>query len=97
MGLSRTRLGSRRRIKSAQGRSPARRIVVLPVAAPTPRHDEDGMPVTLLTARDHDCRWPFGNPKDSGFHLCGQHASAFPYCAYHRALAFAGVSKGYAT
>lgn len=40
------------------------------------------------------CRWPFGDPKEAGFHFCGKRALAGkPYCAEHAAIAYVNSSK----
>ena len=33
----------------------------------------------------NDCRWPFGDPKEEGFHFCNrkQSAGGYPYCEHH--------------
>jgi len=36
------------------------------------------------------CRWPEGDPKQSGFHFCGRPkaGAAGPYCGAHAAIAY---------
>jgi GcrA cell cycle regulator len=39
----------------------------------------------------HTCRWPFGDPRETGFHFCGKPSLASkPYCAEHAAVAYVG-------
>ena len=40
--------------------------------------------VTTLTLNSRTCRWPVGDPTESGFHYCGQPPkSPGPYCDAH--------------
>ena len=40
------------------------------------------------------CSWPVGDPKQPGFHFCGQEALAGrPYCAAHCAMAYQKKSE----
>lgn len=35
------------------------------------------------------CRWPVGDPRDAGFHHCGERQEiGRPYCAAHVAIAY---------
>jgi GcrA cell cycle regulator len=46
-------------------------------------------PKTLLDLEPHDCRWPIGEPRQAGFHFCGErHLEGRPYCARHWSMAF---------
>lgn len=70
---------------------------------PTP-HVEDANdapinPVTLVELEDHHCRWPYGDPKEPGFHFCGANRVTLdvkgkprllPYCARHARKAYDG-------
>lgn len=47
---------------------------------------EEGM--TLMELRASDCRYPFGNPKESTFHFCGRPRMSGAYCAEHAALCY---------
>lgn len=41
----------------------------------------------------HTCRWPIGDPREPGFHFCGEPSIPNkPYCAKHAAVAY--VSSG---
>lgn len=44
----------------------------------------------VLDLKDHDCRWPIGDPGTPEFHFCGhpKHA-AFVYCEFHARKAYA--------
>ncbi|MEI7608532.1 MAG: GcrA family cell cycle regulator [Rhodospirillaceae bacterium] len=49
---------------------------------------------TLLTMTERMCKWPFGDPKKSGFYFCGHPVpAAVTYCAEHRALAYQVAKK----
>ena len=44
---------------------------------------------TILTIRDHMCKWPIGDPGDSGFRFCGRRAKeGEPYCDAHCSVAY---------
>jgi GcrA cell cycle regulator len=46
-------------------------------------------PKALLDLGAHDCRWPIGEPRQPGFHFCGEpQAAGRPYCALHWQMAF---------
>lgn len=40
-----------------------------------------------------DCRWPIGDPKATGFALCGRRAERGAYCAPHGALAYRATPR----
>lgn len=49
----------------------------------------DGSFATVLTIRDHMCKWPHGHPSDEDFHFCGRAApSPLPYCDAHARMAY---------
>lgn len=53
----------------------------LPKAPATPR--------TAVQAGSKTCSWPVGDPKQPGFHFCGDSAEpGRPYCAHHCAIAY---------
>lgn len=44
---------------------------------------------TMANIEANECRWPIGDPRDEGFHFCGdQQAAGRPYCITHWALSF---------
>jgi len=47
-------------------------------------------PVTIMDLRESMCRWPIGDPAQSGFRYCGAKKipGPSPYCACHSAIAF---------
>jgi GcrA cell cycle regulator len=46
-------------------------------------------PKTLMDLAPHDCRWPIGEPRQEGFHFCGEpQLAGRPYCARHWQMAF---------
>ena len=46
-------------------------------------------PKALLDLEANDCRWPIGEPRQPGFHFCGEpQAAGRPYCALHWQMAF---------
>ena len=45
--------------------------------------------VGTLDLREHMCKWPVGDPKDSAFFFCGcPKANGISYCSHHARLAF---------
>ncbi len=56
-----------------------------PLPLPVP---ETGL-VRVADLENHHCRWPIGDPQDSGFRMCGcQNVAGKPYCETHMARAF---------
>ncbi len=48
---------------------------------------------TILTVRRQDCRWPYGDPGDPGFALCGRRTARGAYCAAHAEIAYRPVRR----
>lgn len=48
------------------------------------------VPLAMMAHRDHQCRWPIGDPIEPGFAYCGQPVAGEgrPYCATHAARAY---------
>ncbi len=67
---------------------------VVEVAPPPPPPIEakplpNGEYATILTIRDHMCKWPIGDPSASDFRFCGRrHKSGEPYCEAHCSVAY---------
>ncbi len=57
------------------------------IAAP-----EEGT-ATILTVRRLDCRWPYGDPGDTGFSLCGRPSERGAFCGAHAAIAYRPVPQ----
>ncbi|MFP3944791.1 MAG: GcrA family cell cycle regulator [Alphaproteobacteria bacterium] len=60
-----------------------------PAAVEDPVTLADGNHANVLTIRDSMCKWPIGDPAQSGFHFCGRptpHGSS--YCKGHAQLAY---------
>jgi GcrA cell cycle regulator len=77
--------------------SPAPRTPSPPGAAPPSGPEPSGRcPVdapsrgtaTILTVRRQDCRWPYGDPGDPGFSLCGRRIVRGAFCAAHAEIAY---------
>lgn len=45
---------------------------------------------TILTVGRCDCRFPYGDPKESAFRLCGRPAERGAFCVAHAAIAYRG-------
>jgi GcrA cell cycle regulator len=44
---------------------------------------------TVTTLEPRDCRWPIGDPRQEGFHFCGEpKVPGQSYCSEHLRLAF---------
>jgi GcrA cell cycle regulator len=48
-----------------------------------------GAGVDLVELKERMCRWPMGDPKESGFKFCGcESVEGLPYCEHHARIAF---------
>jgi len=43
---------------------------------------------TILSVRRQDCRWPYGDPGDSAFALCGRRIARGAFCAAHAEIGY---------
>lgn len=78
-------------IPNAPGKPPEP-IVLAALANATSR--KDGKVLSILELNERMCRWPVGDPKESGFGYCGSPANtAHPYCAEHVAIAFQAPNR----
>jgi len=76
--------------------SAAETVPAASAAAPeAPRVSEPPMPKapaaprTAAQAGSKTCSWPVGDPKQPGFHFCGDQAEpGRPYCAHHCTIAY---------
>jgi len=60
----------------------------LPVEVNDVQPAKDGG-VSLLELTEKTCRYPYGDPKQAGFHFCGcETLPGLPYCAEHAAIAY---------
>ena len=76
---------------SAAQHAPAPRIEAEAVSreAPPPAPPRQSAPRTASHAGSKTCSWPMGDPKQPGFHFCGEPAEAGkPYCAHHCHVAY---------
>ena len=65
-----------------------------PITAEPPLTLEDGKKVTVMTVSDRHCRWPIGDPRDAGFHFCGQPPKpGHVYCSGHCQIGYAGLPQ----
>lgn len=71
------------------------KVAVKPVvqAPPAPPLEAKPLPngefATILTIRDHMCKWPIGDPTASDFRFCGRKIKAGePYCEAHCSVAY---------
>ncbi len=67
------------------------------VAAPQPV-EELVIPLhertTILSLKEHMCRWPIGDPVDENFHFCGRRSpTGVPYCEHHARMAYQPVQR----
>lgn len=61
----------------------------LPAVVEEPVTLADGNHANVLTIRDSMCKWPIGDPTQSGFHFCGRPTSpGASYCQGHARLAY---------
>jgi len=81
------KLTSRRVVTARVVKSRLQERVILPAIA-----DHD-IPIeqrrTILTVRDHECRFPFGDPREADFVLCGGTTlTGLPYCGFHARVVY---------
>lgn len=64
------------------------RAVALELNVPPP------LRIDIWELKENSCRWPYGDPKDEGFHFCGRpKADLVSYCPHHCKLAFAPAAR----
>lgn len=65
-------------------------VEVAPVVAPIEAKPlPNGEYATILTIRDHMCKWPIGDPTADEFRFCGRkNKSGEPYCEAHCSVAY---------
>lgn len=68
-------------------------VAASPLLRPEPAIETPGRKrpklVTTLTLTSDNCRWPFGDPTESGFHYCGRlPQSGRPYCDTHDRMSY---------
>jgi len=50
--------------------------------------------ISLVELRERMCKWPIGDPKESGFHFCGgEGIPGLPYCSDHAKIAYQASSR----
>ena len=77
---------------------PARVARAAPSKPPTPPVEAKPLPsgeyATIMTIRDHMCKWPIGDPATDDFWFCGLGVqSGKPYCEAHVGVAFQPMSS----
>ena len=97
MGLSAERPTASRSVKLAAGPAPRRASPArdAPVSCPMPpgRRSVEAPShgtATLLSVRRLDCRWPYGDPGEPGFALCGRRIARGAFCAAHAEIGYRG-------
>jgi GcrA cell cycle regulator len=54
-----------------------------------------GRLVTTATLTSHTCKWPIGDPAESGFHYCGHKPEpGRPYCELHEKKSYSRGRSG---
>ena len=81
LGLSRSDPGP---ASASRGNRPPVAAAAAPPSAAPPA---DGK-ATTLSVRLLQCRWPYGDPAQTGFSLCGCGVARGAYCAAHAAVAY---------
>ena len=77
-------------------RTPTRTVTrpAAPITPPAPppllaKKLPNGEYATIMTIRDHMCKWPIGDPMDDDFRFCGRkNKSGEPYCESHCNVAY---------
>lgn len=88
MPAARTTTGMSVPVENAAGaRSEPSRSEAQVAEPPAPR--APSAPRVAAQAGSKSCSWPVGDPKQPGFHFCGDAAEAGrPYCAHHCGIAY---------
>ncbi len=81
--------------------APRQTARIIPKAPPPPPIEakplENGEYATILTIREHMCKWPIGDPSTSDFRFCGRKTDpSVPYCEAHSAVAYQPSRRRYA-
>jgi GcrA cell cycle regulator len=100
LGLSAGRSPASKSARAAPGpaarRSPPARAVPPPRPEPLARGAMDAPShgtATILSVRRQDCRWPYGDPGDLGFALCGRRVERGAFCAAHAEIGYRSVHQ----
>ncbi|NNE59024.1 MAG: GcrA cell cycle regulator [Hellea sp.] len=92
-----TRAAARKRASNTATRPRVNKAVAKPAApsAPPPPPPIEAKPLpngeyaTILTIRDHMCKWPIGDPMEDDFRFCGRKNKVNePYCEAHCSVAY---------
>ncbi|WP_371396828.1 GcrA family cell cycle regulator [Fretibacter rubidus] len=80
--------------------APARTARQAPAKPPTPPVEAKPLPsgeyATIMTIRDHMCKWPIGDPSKSDFRFCGRKTDpSTPYCDAHSSVAYQPSRRRY--
>ncbi len=70
-----------------------RRMIAKPALAPLPVFEEPepepGEWTTVMTLKEHMCKWPIGNPGETNFRFCGRRSGdGASYCTEHARKAY---------
>jgi len=84
----------RKRTAAAKPRAPKTLAkAVAPAPPPPPPIEAKPLPngeyATIMTIRDHMCKWPIGDPMEDDFRFCGRkNKQGEPYCDAHCNVAY---------
>jgi len=94
LGVSKNAVVGKAHRLGLKGRpSPIKRTKPSRPAAPAPKEPEPKIR-SVVDLSAHTCRWPIGDPREPGFHFCGEPTlSGKPYCAEHASIAYVGSNK----
>ncbi len=89
--VSKTRSAPKR--TAVKPRTPRKPAPVVQAPPPPPPVEAKPLPngeyATILTIRDHMCKWPIGDPAASDFRFCGRRIKeGEPYCEAHCNVAY---------
>lgn len=76
---------------TARSLKPITPTVIAPPAPPPVEAKPlpNGEYATILTIRDHMCKWPIGDPTENDFRFCGRKIKpSEPYCEAHCSVAY---------
>ena len=72
----------------------AKPVFIKPVIVEEPVVLENGEFATVMTLKEHMCKWPIGDPAKPDFRFCGRGSTnGTPYCEAHARMAYQPVER----
>jgi GcrA cell cycle regulator len=94
LGVSKNAVVGKAHRLGLKGRPSPIKRTASPSRPPPPAKEPEPKIRSLVDLSAHTCRWPIGDPREPGFHFCGEPSlNGKPYCAKHAAIAYVGSNK----